>query len=262
MKFLGESPITEKLSSMLDFFQSVAQKSIDRVEIEKQLKSGKCLVKFFTPECQFCRNLARVWNELEVNYASSEDLTLVSINCKQQKKLCNKYFPGGGYPTIYWFVDGVLKEKFTGSKSFGDLQDFITSCNETKVIGSRVKRSIPAEERANSGVFELKKENYYTFISTNCSFVEFYMPGCSACQKINETWYSLAESVASYENIKVARINCNNFAPLCLEEANGCPTLSLFSNGKRLIKDYYRDMTIEGLKDCILSNCKGGQGEF
>lgn len=256
--YYGEEPMIEQLDSMLKFFEKTIQKSLDRLEIEEKLKSGKCLVNFFIPDCPFCKNLVPVWNELEKKYARSDDLTLVSVNCKQQNKLCRNYNPGSRYPSIYWIDDGVSKEKFIGDKRFSDLQDFVTI-----MIASRVKKSVPEEfKRSESGVYELTKENFYDFISTNCSFVKFFMPGCEACQTINKLWDPLAESLADHENIKIARINCSNYARLCVTEAIGCPTLSVYCNGKRLIKNYLEDFTVEGLADCILSNCKGGQGEF
>lgn len=243
---------------MLSFFKSTIQKQLDKLSIEEKLKTEKCLVYFFTPNCPHCKKLAPIWSDLEKSYATSNDLTLLSVNCGQQTKICRAYNPGIKYPSIYWIVQGKSVEKFVGDKTFAGLQDFVK-----RMMATRAKRSIPEEaKRSESGVYELTSETYYDFIKSNCSFIKFFMPNCGACQKVNKAWDPLAESVADYPNIKIARVNCSENSALCSNEANGCPTLTIFCNNKKILKDFQRDFSVQGLKDCIVSNCEGGESEF
>lgn len=257
VKLFADNP-SDQLKTMQKFFESKIQISLDRIETERKLNSGKCLTKFFIPDCKFCKILAPVWSDLERNYAKNKDFTFVSINCDEQMKICNIYNREERFPAIYWIANGVSKEKFTGDKSFDALQSFIN-----KMESSRVKRSIDNKiEQAKSGVYELTSSNFYDFISSDCSFVKFYIPGCKYCQKVNALWDPLALNLVDHTNIKIGRVDCIQFPGFCLQEAIGCPTLSVFKNGKRIRKDYQLDLTIEGLTDCIISNCAGGKSEF
>lgn len=233
------------------------EKALDRVDIERRIESKSSLVYFYTPNCPFCKEFSSVWKELEETFAGSSDGSLISVDCSQQESFCHEHNKAQSYPSIFWIASEECSEQFKGERTFSELREFVERKKHC-----RVKRSLFEKVgKTKSGVYELTDQNFHEFVSTDCSFVKFYMPGCKHCLEVNQLWDPLAQSLADHNDIKIARVNCMNFPDLCLSEARGCPTLKIISNGETLVKDYHTDLSLEGLSDCIVSNCRGGQGK-
>ena len=94
---------------------------------------------------------------------------------------------------------------------------------------------------------ESLKRNQYTFVN-------FYAPWCSWCQRLEPVWEALAEKVDAdgLQNIKVVKVDCVANAALCqANKIQAFPTLKMFKGLEQLPPDYRSDRTVEKMFEFI-----------
>jgi len=111
--------------------QSVATMKLTSKTFQTTVESGKNgMIKFYQPWCGHCTAMKPAWDELAEKADSS--VFIADVDCSKEADLC-QLNDVQGYPTIYYYKDGV-RENFTGGRSAEDLEKFVIdnlaqSCN-------------------------------------------------------------------------------------------------------------------------------------
>ena len=91
--------------------------------------------------CGHCKRLAPVWEQLGDHYRENDQVEIVKVDCTVEKNTCQRY-QVRGYPTLILIADskyllswqqscylclfsGTVLEKYSGSRTFDDLQQFV-----------------------------------------------------------------------------------------------------------------------------------------
>lgn len=88
---------------------------------DAKIKNGPWLVKFFTPQCSHCQQLAPTWKQLAV--ALKGEVNVAEVDCSTNSFLANS-FNIRGYPTIKFFRNGNELAMYKGSRSLENLREF------------------------------------------------------------------------------------------------------------------------------------------
>ena len=103
-----------------------------------ELTKGKLVfIKFYSPYCPHCKEMAGAWNELATHYDNSQDdknnnILIGSIDCTDAPKgkaLCVR-FKIMGLPTLLYgdaSLGGIYLEEYGGDKTFADLKTHATT---------------------------------------------------------------------------------------------------------------------------------------
>lgn len=95
---------------------------INENEYEERTKQGVILIDFFANWCAPCRMMTPILEEVAEELAGSIEIYKVDVD--QDENLARK-FGIMSIPTIYLYVDGVIKEKHLGLWMKEDLIDTI-----------------------------------------------------------------------------------------------------------------------------------------
>lgn len=235
---------------MNDYITNVLKESLDELAVLEQMKDGKIFVAFTVPYCPNCNTFFPVWEDLEVKYKNSTDVTIMQIDCKEQRKICIHY-KVEKYPWMLWLENGAVIERYEGLRNMDELGPYVT-----KMAARRIARSLPD---GDSPVI-IFKGDFKKSIESGLSFFLFQMDQCPYCQNPKALWGPLAQKHAS-DKIKFYKVECMQHAPLCFEEANGSPTLNVYQNGVRLQKDYHEVEDEDGLNAWVTAYTLGGEGK-
>lgn len=91
---------------------------------ESSLAGKSALVEFYAPWCGHCKRLLPEFEKASETLGDSAFLG--KVDCTVEKSLASK-FKIQGYPTVYWFVNGVQKEEYDGGRSANDISSWVTS---------------------------------------------------------------------------------------------------------------------------------------
>ena len=243
---------------MAKFFNNTVQEAIKTYELEEstmnKLKSGNHVVKFAAPDCSRCERFAPDWTELESYYSENPDVSLFSVDCKNQPNVCD-WCNIENYPSLVHIRLGDIVERYRGDYSSKDLKEFIGKSfkleeNDETTLDNFVK------EKA---VFDVTPENFQELISTGYCLIYFSLKKCTYCQPINKIYSTLAERFIRNKDITIALVDCGLYPEFCIQEAKGCPTVTVYGNGELLKKDYHEDHSLQGLYDLIVAYATGGE---
>lgn len=260
VKFFNNGVKDAKSNDMMPFFKSTIQEEIDRFLLTEKLKTGTHVVQFYTPNCPHCKALKPIWTRFTKDYDTNENISLLKCNCKINRKLCSK-FGISKYPCVYKFEDGKLTVKFEGSRTEGELKDFI----EKAFIQSRSRRSLPVADpykSSSANELEISETDFDKVIAKDFTCVLFYISGCAYCKDIIKTWGRLADYFANNDTIKIGRVNCMSNYDLCSKDSNGSPTVNMYGNGALMRKDWHEDDSLKALIKFVECYVAGGEGEF
>jgi protein disulfide-isomerase A1 len=104
------------------FSQSVVVLTNDN--FDSSLSGKHALVEFYAPWCGHCKRLLPEFEKAAEKVGASA--VLGKVDCTVEKTLASK-FTIQGYPTIYWFVNGVQKEEYDGSRTADDIEKWINA---------------------------------------------------------------------------------------------------------------------------------------
>lgn len=91
-----------------------------------QIENGFVFVNFLKPWCEFCKNLAPIWEELAKKLSFDQSVTIAKVDCSISDSICDRY-DVKGYPTMILFYGGTIKYIYTGSHDLPSLFDYVTS---------------------------------------------------------------------------------------------------------------------------------------
>ncbi|XP_055390111.1 thioredoxin domain-containing protein 5 [Condylostylus longicornis] len=215
---------------------------------EKSLKSNNYFVDFFAPWCGHCKRLTPIWEELanEKNHPSS-NLVVAEVDCTNEQELCADQSIKG-YPTIILFKKGEAPIRYLGHRDMESMKSFL---NEHIPEEKHIPEEAVSEETSPIALVELDEEIFQDHINKEYRFIEFYAPWCGHCQKLAPTWEELAESMKHLSKLRISRIDCTMFRPICQEHGvKSYPTLLWFKDGEKVEK-YSGSRSLEDFKAYI-----------
>ncbi len=116
------------------------------------------------------------------------------MDCTQEKETCQQQGVRG-YPTLVLFEDGLVVQKYSGSRTFEDLVTFVTD-----------NMAEEEEEEELVGPLDLTGETFASTIAEGVTFVKFFAPWCGHCKQLAPTWEELASKVHASSNVKIAKV--------------------------------------------------------
>merc|ERR1712038_450336 len=208
--------------------------------------TGSHFIKFYAPWCGHCKRLAPAWSDLAKEFENNKDVSIDKIDCtaEDSKSVCSK-FEVRGYPTLLFFKDGQMVEKYSGGRDLSALKSYVLKKSGSSAEEEEKKTSedgkIPTkstEPTVENGVHVYNAENFATGISKGVTFVKFYAPWCGHCKRLAPTWDDLAKAYEGSSKVKIAKLDCTTDREVCTQYGvRGFPTLKLFKDGE-IFHDY------------------------
>jgi protein disulfide-isomerase A1 len=98
---------------------------LGKSNFDKTVKGHKyVLAEFYAPWCGHCKKLEPEYAEAATILKGSDaDVVLAKIDATEEKDLAQEYGVSG-YPTLFWFVDGV-KTDYKGGRTSGEIVSWI-----------------------------------------------------------------------------------------------------------------------------------------
>lgn len=82
-------------------------------------------------------------------------------------------------------------------------------------------------------------------------FVQFCVPWCKHCKKIDTLWEELGKVVEGEDAVEIAKVDCSTSKPVCTKvDIHAYPTFKLFYNGEEYEK-YTGLRDVESLKTYV-----------
>jgi len=111
---------------------------------------GDHFVMMMAPWCGHCKKLKPDWEQLS-KLPGVSGLSISKVDCTQSKATCDKY-DVKGYPTLLYFRNGKMIEKYTGANDLKSLKEFVKKMKETgpkgQVAGEKDKKSKAKKKKA------------------------------------------------------------------------------------------------------------------
>jgi thioredoxin-like negative regulator of GroEL len=198
-------------------------------------------VKFYSPDCPFCKALADEFEEAATAYST---VSFAGVNCDAQADVCAKYGVSG-HPVLKLYLkessEGILFEDHI--RTVQTFCDFID--NHTGIKGNRPIRSF----------HQLTPGNFDNVLSVNrCLFVTFYTSWCAGSKKFLPQVRIVGHALVAEPNVTIGGVNCETYKDLCdTYRVVSFPGIKLFKEGT--IRDYPGDKTAEATLDYINTQC-------
>lgn len=125
------------------------------------MSHGSRFIKFFAPWCGHCQRLAPTWAELAKSFQNDDSVAIVKIDCSQNIAPCQQHNVRG-YPTLAWFSNGKLVDKYQGSRELEDLKAYVSRMN--------------TPQEPVDAVLELTDETFPTVTASGDYFIKFFAP--------------------------------------------------------------------------------------
>jgi len=192
------------------------------------VESGNAFINFCAPWSSRCIDLQKTWPDLAEHFQYDDDVTFGQLDCTMYKSKCNEH-KVRGYPTLLWFVDGEMEEKYSKKElDFNTLKAYVYK----KLKKTEVKKKTPAmdENVMKSAALVMDVENFYDVLESEpLVFANFHTPWCTPCQKLDPIWEELASHYKYNKNIKIATVDCTRNKALCEEnDIQEFPTLNVY----------------------------------
>ncbi|ORX89752.1 thioredoxin-domain-containing protein [Basidiobolus meristosporus CBS 931.73] len=250
--------------------QSISALNLTPDTYEENVSSGIWFVQFYSPYCRYCRELAPLWNELDLKLApkvEGKDFHLARVDCIEFKEFCEQRGVTE-YPTLHLFKQGEKVDQFTGVRSYDNFEQFLLPRigNAQLVRSEDAPESVPAEQvvinapteqgppiNPDGEVVILDSDSFDKL--TGPWFIKFFAPWCGHCKKLAPTWEELGSKLKN--TINVGSVDCTDHEGICKRnEIRGYPTLKFLQDGNSI--SYSGPRTLEKLSDFALkaSNSK------
>ncbi|KAI9756700.1 MAG: hypothetical protein M1815_003065 [Lichina confinis] len=142
-------------------------KQLTEDDFGKETSKGYWFVKYHSPYCHHCRDIAPVWQTLyEFYYTSAPvpssksslnafhpfyDFHFGSIDCIAYGSACEARHVNS-WPTFLLYKDGVVAKKYTGTKDLQGFSNFVEEILESIRPGSRPKDGVKLPEVGDESV--------------------------------------------------------------------------------------------------------------
>lgn len=248
---LGDNEEPEDVDAIESTEEFVLAELTDET-FKKHISKGQHFVKFYAPWCGHCQRLAPTWKRVAEALRDQNVVKISQIDCTQYRPICSE-FKVAGYPTLLWIEDGQAVQKYTDSRDFHDLVDFIVSMSGYLPESFKIPRpTLP------SALLTVTENNFDELIKKDFVVVVFYITGDESGKALD-----LLEQVAyARKEITIGKIDCfeSKGRKVCAEEGvANYPNVSFYSKGKKLvqyfdIEDYdalvsWIDSYVEKVKD-------------
>uniref|UniRef100_A0A182VVL0 Thioredoxin domain-containing protein n=1 Tax=Anopheles minimus TaxID=112268 RepID=A0A182VVL0_9DIPT len=241
---------------------------------QTELDGSSYFVMFYAPWCDYCKKLAPVWASLAEARNGEPDgqVKIGRVDCTTDGDLCTQH-DITGYPMMKLFRKGASGgdggTKYRGGR---DLVQFNAFLDEQLAVDGDGVKGTDAEDGSQedgmpdappapvSPLTELTEDTFAKHVSSGKHFVKFFAPWCGHCTKLAPTWEELARSLEHERDIRVSKIDCTQYRPICTDfEVKGYPTLLWIEDGKKIEK-YTGPRTHNDLKQYV-SRMAGGLKE-
>ena len=74
--------------------------------------------------CGHCQRLAPTWDELAAHFEKHPNVHISKLDCTLHSSTCQRQGVKG-YPTLLLFVDGEVRDKYSGNRGLEDLIEFV-----------------------------------------------------------------------------------------------------------------------------------------
>uniref|UniRef100_A0A182MA81 Thioredoxin domain-containing protein n=1 Tax=Anopheles culicifacies TaxID=139723 RepID=A0A182MA81_9DIPT len=241
---------------------------------QTELDGSSYFVMFYAPWCDYCKKLAPVWASLAEARNGEPDgqVKIGRVDCTTDGDLCTQH-DITGYPMMKLFRKGASGgdggTKYRGARDLALFNAFLDE--QLTVAGDGAKGTDGEDGSQEDGVpdappapisplTELTEDTFAKHVSSGKHFVKFYAPWCGHCTKLAPTWEELARSLEHERDIRVSKIDCTQYRPICTDfEVKGYPTLLWIEDGKKIEK-YTGPRTHNDLKQYV-SRMAGGLKE-
>ncbi|XP_032516166.2 thioredoxin domain-containing protein 5 homolog [Danaus plexippus] len=206
----------------------------DPDEFYKQIvnKDGN-FIMFYTPWCRHCKEFHPIWSELG-NLINSRkyDIAIAQVDCMKHSKLC-KENDITGYPTLlYYHKNSFTPVEYKSTRDLPSLTLFVSAVYTKNKKPKPKERPLPNVE-IYSGMASLDDYNIEKFVSKGQHFVLFYVPWCTASQKLAIVWAEMAKIYENNEYLQIGRINCYHNEITCQNfDIKQYPLLLWIVNGR------------------------------
>ncbi|KAI9783164.1 MAG: hypothetical protein M1816_001486 [Peltula sp. TS41687] len=136
-------------------------------DFDKDVKEGYWFIKYHSPYCHHCHQIAPTWQTLYEFYYTSNpisqsqsqlnsfhpyyDFHFASIDCVAYGSTCEAHGVNS-YPTFRLYKNGVFEKKFAGTRDLQGLSHFVEEVLESIKPGSRPKEGVKLPKVGASGV--------------------------------------------------------------------------------------------------------------
>ena len=155
-------------------------------------------------------------------------IVIGKTDCLMEKDFCQSE-QVRGFPTLIFYRTGLGVNRVEGVRYQGERDAASLDLFIKEVLNIKIDVVQESEDHLNieEGVYVLTNNTFHDLIAHGDTFVQFCPPWSSACQRLTNTWTSLATSLAKEEvEVRLAEIDCSLYASLCEEEAGSVyPTL-------------------------------------
>ena len=152
------------------------------------------------------------------------------LDCTQAKSICDERGVQR-YPTLIYYRNGKVLEKYTKGRDLKSLKDFVksktknssptqlkddnqpsaaskpnaadSSPNQIKDDQTASKMDVEVDE---NGIYNLNDLTFHDKISDGDYFIKFFAPWCGHCKKLAPVWTALAESVQNDKSVKIGTV--------------------------------------------------------
>jgi len=110
---------------------------------------GDHFVMMMAPWCGHCKKLKPDWEQLS-KLPGVSGLSISKVDCTQSKLTCDKY-DVKGYPTLLYFRNGKMIEKYSGANNLKSLKEFVKKMKESaprEQPGEKDKKSKAKKKKA------------------------------------------------------------------------------------------------------------------
>jgi thioredoxin domain-containing protein 5 len=130
-EYLSGNRKVEDLREYLDYVTTpkkndgeILELDENNFEIETSLFSTQTFVKFYSPNCGYCKQVAPIWKELAKKLEGTS-VRIAKIDCTLHKAPCER-FEIEGYPTMLFLTEGNYM-RYGKGRTLEDFEKFSTS---------------------------------------------------------------------------------------------------------------------------------------
>lgn len=203
---------------------------IESLEKLLQKERSRVMVMFYAPWCGFCKRLKPDYGAAATELKGQYVLAAMDVN-KPENAAVRRHFNITGFPTLLYFENGSLRQKYEGDNNKDAIVKFMK--NPAK------QPSKPKTEEAwadtESDVVHLTDANFAAFLQKEPSvLVMFYAPWCGHCKKMKPEY---VEAAAKLKTEKVpgvlAAVDATKEKAVADKfKITGYPTVKYFKNGE------------------------------